>query len=635
MSDPEKFGLWITPIRLQPVTVSRYVAGMRLPPRPKLDWKPDGTPVDTRFGDIYYSVEDGLAESRAVFLRACGLPDRWRGRRQFTVAELGFGTGLNFLALWQMWQQERDGATWLHFVSFEGYPLDREDAARALKVWPELSELSQQLLANWPERAFGIHHVVWPEERLTLTLHIGQVEIALPDSDFEADAWFLDGFSPARNGEMWDDALWPLLAERSAPGAFAATFTVAGAVRRGLEAAGFQVAKQPGHGRKRERLEAVLDTDHAPVNLSKDRCQIAIIGAGIAGANVAHALRQRGAEVTVLDRATGPAEGTSGNPLALVMPRLDAGDTVEARLLVEAYLSACRTYRDLPGCETVDVTHLPKDSAEAERFQKVLSDPPLGLERLEALRGGGLLHKQAMLIRPSQLIPALLEGVAVHWADPVHLDVATRSVNGTIFDAIIVANGMDLAALCPWLRLTGRMGQVEHYRSPLAVSPSAIASGHYALASGHDRLWGATFEPVPAAGAATSMTARETNHEALQRLNPFWRVEADKASLNSRAGVRATTPDRLPVIGPLPDLAASIEALSNLRTGGATEASAVLHEGVHIAGGFGSRGFTWGPWAAAILATDILASPSAASRRARQAVAPERQIRRDLKRRLI
>ena len=173
---------------------------MRLPPRPDLIWKDDGTPVDPRVDDVYYSVEDGLAESRAVFLRGCDLPERWKDRPAYTIAELGFGTGLNFLATWQAWHASKPREGWLNFVSFEGYPLDVEDVERALRPWPELAELSNKLCANWPPRAKGVRQLIWPEERLSLSLHIGQIEETLPLSEFMADAWYLDGFSPAKNG---------------------------------------------------------------------------------------------------------------------------------------------------------------------------------------------------------------------------------------------------------------------------------------------------------------------------------------------------------------------------------------------------------------------------------------------------
>ena len=190
----------------------------RLLPHPEIDWKADGTPVARAVGDVYFTAGDGLAETRAVFLGGCGLPEAWAGRDRFVVAETGFGTGLNFLALWQMWRAHRPSPTArLHFVSFEGFPLRREDAARALSAWSDLSAEAEKLLACWPGPIRGVRQFDWPEEGISLTLHLGDISEMLPDSQFLADAWFLDGFSPAKNEAMWAEEMFPLIAARSAP----------------------------------------------------------------------------------------------------------------------------------------------------------------------------------------------------------------------------------------------------------------------------------------------------------------------------------------------------------------------------------------------------------------------------------
>ncbi|MCR9225019.1 MAG: FAD-dependent 5-carboxymethylaminomethyl-2-thiouridine(34) oxidoreductase MnmC [Hyphomonas sp.] len=608
---------------------------MRLPPRPDLSWKEDGTPVDDRVGDVYYSIEDGLAESRAVFLHGCGLPDAWKDRSSFTIAELGFGTGLNFLAAWQMWRDQRPSGAWLNFVSFEGFPLDREDAARALTPWPELAELTKRLCARWPIRAKGIQQITWPEERLTLTLHIGLIEETLPQSEFEADAWFLDGFSPAKNEAMWANSVWPDLAARTKPGARVATFTVAGSVRRGLAEAGFEVEKKPGHGRKRERLEARAPALLAPA-LVPSSPNIAIIGAGISGACLARRLIERGARVTVFDQAEGPALGTSGNPLALMMPRLDAADTAQARLLIDAYVSAQAFYRDRPGVAATETRHYPRDETEATRFQKLLADPPLGLEQLEAIRDGGLLHKHSMILDPSVLLPSLLQGVDVRWCETAEVDVSNRAVNGEEYDAIILATGWHMARFAEHLDLTGRLGQVESYTSEIEAPPSALASGHYALAAGTLRLWGATFADHDGRIPKVDPGARIENLEALDSLSPYWRTEAQNAEIKSRAGVRATTADRLPLIGALPDSERLIADRQTLeRQAWSITPNDYATDGIYVAGGYGSRGFTWAPWAAGILTAQLFHDPIPARREALHATVPNRQILRKLKRKLL
>ena len=611
----------------------------RLLTHPTIDWKDDGTPVAREAGDVYFTAGDGLAETRAVFLKGCGLPEAWTGRDEFTIAETGFGTGLNFLALCELWQANRPHPdAWLHFVSFEGFPLTRDDAARALNIWPELKPYADRLLAAWPGPIRRVHHEVWQDLGITLTLHLGDIHDTLPQSRFQADAWFLDGFSPAKNEAMWSSDLYGLIATRSKPGAVIGTFTVAGAVRRGLADAGFNVAKAQGHGRKRERLEATLlnpPTSAQDVyglrGSASTAKRIAILGAGIASASAAHALSVRGANVTVFDPA-GIASGASGNPLALLMPRLDAGDTVQARLLIDAYLAARQTYSGMDGAHETSVRQMPKDTAELSRFAKLLADPPLPLEDLEAISGGGLLHKRAMILEPQKIVASLLEGVRVQ-IGTVNIDLRNRTVNGETFDAIIMANAMSAIQQFDWLKLEGRLGQVEFVTGATRVEADALASGHYALALNDERLWGATFEKIPQdADATTSDTAREDNAEALKKLSPWWRRDAKDHQVTSRAAIRATTADRLPLIGAVPNLEAMLEAFSGLRTGRAAEADAPLLPGIFLVNGFGARGFTWGPWAGRILAAMCLGGPVAAEVSALEAISPSRLILRALKR---
>ena len=214
-----------------------------------LSWQ-DGVPVSTRFDDPYYSREDGLAETRHVFLDGCDLPARWQGCEAFTIAELGFGTGLNFCATLALWQQTVAPASHLHFVSFEMYPLTAAEIDRALTVWPDIAEQRAALVAAW--QGAGSIEI----GSVTLTVIAGDARNAVPAWDGRADAWFLDGFAPSRNPQMWEPGLLDAVARKSAPDAIAATYSVAGAVRRGLTGAGFTLERLPGYGRKREMLRA-------------------------------------------------------------------------------------------------------------------------------------------------------------------------------------------------------------------------------------------------------------------------------------------------------------------------------------------------------------------------------------------
>ena len=207
-----------------------------------LEWQGGVLPVSTRFGDPYFSVADGLAETRHVFLAGNGLPGRFSAG--FHIAELGFGTGLNLLATVMAWREAAAGS--LRYTSFEAYPLGAASIARALEAFPEARAVAGPFLAQW---AKGSRRIVL--EGVVADIIIGDARETLPAWDGKADAWYLDGFSPARNPELWSPDLMAAVARHTAPGGSFATYTAAGQVRRSLAAAGFQVERLPGHGRKR------------------------------------------------------------------------------------------------------------------------------------------------------------------------------------------------------------------------------------------------------------------------------------------------------------------------------------------------------------------------------------------------
>lgn len=209
----------------------------------QLIWRDAQVPVSQRFDDPYFSLENGLAETRHTFLAGNGLPGRFRPG--FHVAELGFGTGLNLLATWDLWRQSGQGGQ-LCFTSFEAFPMALPDMARALAAFPELQDVAQAMLAGLAETP---HQLDLPDLRFSLVL--GDARQTVPRWSGRADAWFLDGFSPAKNPELWEQPLLAAVHEHTAPGGTLATYTAAGFVRRGLADVGFTVARMPGYGRKR------------------------------------------------------------------------------------------------------------------------------------------------------------------------------------------------------------------------------------------------------------------------------------------------------------------------------------------------------------------------------------------------
>lgn len=566
---------------------------------PRLLWTEDDAPRSGRFDDVYFSREDGLAETRAVFLDGCGLPGAWSGRSHFTVAELGFGTGLNIVALLDLWKRTRPEGGRLHVFSIEGFPLTRDEAARALSAWPEVAETAQALLAAWPEPTPGFHRLDLPGFDAVVDLAIGEVADSLARWSGRADAWFLDGFAPSTNPAMWSDAVMDSIAARSAPGARVATFTVAGVVRRGLAERGFTVEKRLGHGRKRERLEA-----HAPGETRDPVApRVAIIGGGIAGAALARAFAALDIQPAVIEAEQAGA-GASGFPAALVTPRLDAGDHGIAALYAQALDRAGTLYAGVSGAVIqTGVLQLEQAPRDAGRHAKIAAqdlwpdgamqglDPAACTARLgEPVATGGLWMRDALALRPAPVLDSWLADADLLKAEVQQLSHDAGGwrlidADGGVIaeaDIVVLAAGWGAAALASSLPLSPVAGQADWVKGPATVP---VAWGGYAVPTGDGLLFGATHdrgvtEPV------VDPSATDRNLTTLRSRLPGLAGKVGSAgSPQARTAVRATTPDRLPLAGALGDR-------------------------LFVLGGLGSRGFCAAPLLAEHVAALATGAPS-------------------------
>jgi len=565
---------------------------------PHLTWTDDDEPRSGRFGDVYFSRDDGLAETRAVFLEGCGLPDAWAGRRHFTVAELGFGTGLNIAALLDLWSRTRPEGGRLHVFSIEGFPLTADEARRALGAWPELAEAALALTEAWPERTPGFHRVDLPGFHAVLDVAVGDVDWALDQWSGAADAWFLDGFSPALNPGMWSETVMDRIAARSAPGARVATFTVAGAVRRGLSERGFVVEKKPGHGRKRERLEARRDGAPAPDQAPR----VAVIGAGVAGAAVARALVASGITPVVIEGER-PGAGGSGFPAGLATPRLDAGDAAIAGLYAQALERARHLYDATPGAVlSRGVLQLPQAARDPARFDKIAAqslwrdgamsviDADAAADRLgEPTAEGGLMMADARVIQAAAILSAWLKAVPMITATVARIERGDAGwtlsdAEGRILaqaDAVVVTAGWGTAGLLADTGLSPVRGQADWVEGP--ASPG-VAWGGYVAPTGTGVLFGATHDR-----GDVTLEARDAdsarNLDALRARLPHLAAQAETGVRHRRVAIRATTRDRLPLAGRRAD-------------------------GLYLLSGLGSRGFCVAPLLGEHVAALIAGTPS-------------------------
>lgn len=545
-----------------------------------LFWREDGLPQSSLYGDVYFSSEDGLAEAQAVYLAGCGLPQAWDGRKRFTVAELGFGSGLNIAALLTLWKDRRPADGRLQIFSVEAHPMGAGDARRVLERWPQIAPAMEALLAAWPDPTPGFHRLDLPGFDAVFDLAILPADEALARWDGRANAWFLDGFSPALNPAMWTPDLMRAVAARSAPGARAATFTVAGAVRRALAEAGFVVERKPGFGRKRQRLEAVLPGRAGPTPAPR----VAVIGAGIAGASVARALEALGLAPDLFDGA-GRGAGASGNPAALVTPAFDAGEGARAKLYAQAFARAVRLFGGVDGAVIArGAVQVEATERDPRRFDAVAASPlfadlgRLNADQASARLGeaapGGLDIARALVVEPAAVLAAWTRapiGPAVERieaADGGWRLFAAGEDRGR-FDAVVLANGADMARLWPDAPLQPVRGQASWARA--AAPRVAAAFGGYAIPTRDGLLFGATHDRGDA-----EETLREADHarnlDLLAKGLPVLAASLEGRSLDGRARRRAATPDRMPMAGAAPGLA-----------------------GLFVLGGLGSRGFCTAP----------------------------------------
>lgn len=325
-----------------------------------ITWQDDGTPYSPDYDDVYFSRQGGMAETDHVFLRANDLQARWLAAEQdtdpgvFTVAELGFGTGLNFLSCWRLWQQTDCQRLRLHFISCEKHPLSHSALQQALSQWPELEDLSCELLAHYPDHSGGYHRLILRASgkqaaAVVLDLYYGNALDLLQQQsspDAHVDAWFLDGFTPAHNPELWSQDILTTVARLSKTGTTLSSYSVTGRVVRALRELNFAVEKRQGFGNKRQMLFASKTGNDNDSNAHNGHSAV-VIGAGLAGATAARALAERGVQVTVLEQMSDIAQGASGNSQAVVQMRLNRQADTHWQFHLHSYLYALRYYEDL------------------------------------------------------------------------------------------------------------------------------------------------------------------------------------------------------------------------------------------------------------------------------------------------
>jgi tRNA 5-methylaminomethyl-2-thiouridine biosynthesis bifunctional protein len=598
----------------------------------------DGVPYSAAYGDIYHPADGGAGQARHVFLQGCGLPDAWAGRTNFVVLETGFGTGLNFLTTWAAWREDPARPARLHFLSLEKHPFQAADLVRLHAQWPPFAVLSAELLANWPALTPGFHRIALDNGRVQLTLMLGDALDCLPQVQAAVDAFYLDGFAPGCNADLWQPGLFQELARRAMPGAVAATYTVAAPVREGLQRAGFVCEKRAGFGRKRHCLSARFAGKSRWVG-SALPAHVAVIGAGVAGAAVAHALAQRGVAVSVIERADAPARAASGNPVAVFRPVISRDDKLASRLTRAAFLHDLRAWAAFPltgmkggpvEWSRCGVLHLAKDRDAAAKLRQALADtaPPADFARwVEAgeaselanwpVAAPGVFYPTAGWVVPASVCRAWLDHASIRLmtacsaarVQAVATGWRVLDREGTVLadaDAVVLANARAALHLVPgqaWPLSTVR-GQITQLPAGSLPEIGRVISREGYVAPGPlQPLVGATYEHDDE-DTAPRRESDLANLARLEAILPGAAERFDAAAVSGRASLRATLPDRLPIVG----------AVSG-------------QSGLYVAAGYASRGVVWAGLLGEALADQMTQQPAPLEAELMQAIAPDRFIR--------
>ncbi|MGN8274022.1 bifunctional tRNA (5-methylaminomethyl-2-thiouridine)(34)-methyltransferase MnmD/FAD-dependent 5-carboxymethylaminomethyl-2-thiouridine(34) oxidoreductase MnmC [Pseudomonas sp. SMN5] len=641
----------------------------------QLDWDEHGRPRSRVFDDVYFSDQSGLEETRYVFLEQNNLAERFAAlpeNGRLVIGETGFGTGLNFLCAWQLFEQCAPAGARLHFVSVEKYPLSRQDLQRALALWPGLKLQADQLLAQYIAIHPGFQRLTLADGRVTLTLLIGDALEQLPQLDGQIDAWFLDGFAPARNPEMWTSELFAELARLAAPGATLSTFTSTGWVRRLLNAAGFKMKRTPGIGHKWEILRGVFlgwpEQTPAPVSAkpwyarptapSGERRAL-VIGGGLAGCASAASLAARGWQVTLLERHAALAQEASGNPQGVLYLKLSAHGTALSQMILSGFgytrrlLEHLQRGIDWDGC---GVLQLAFNQKEAERQAQLAAAFPAdllhGLDQPEAqarsgigLTCGGLFYPEGGWVHPPALCAWQASGSAIEVL-PHHEALELRRVDGqwqawdnerclASAPVVILASAAEIkrfepAAELPLKRIRGQITRLPQTARSQGLATVVCAEGYVAPPRLGEHTLGASFDfhsddltPTAAEHAGNLQMLEEISMDLVQRLDAD---ALDPKRLEGRAAFRCTSPDYLPIVGPLADRQAFTEVYSALSKDArqVPDQPCPWLDGLYVNSGHGSRGLITAPLSGELIAAWLDNEPLPLPRSVAEACHPNR-----------
>lgn len=517
-----------------------------------MGFMPD-VPRSEQFDDVYFNSEDGPGETAYVFLDGNNLPQAWQGAERFTIGETGFGTGLNFLLAWKLFDETAPAGAMLDYVSVEKHPLSVDQIRGALSQFSDrLSPYLEKFLSRYPIQVPGFHRIVF-DNRVALTLIFDDVNDALPEVDGHIDAWFLDGFTPSRNPDMWTERVFAEIARLSHRGTTLSTFTAAGFVKRGLAAVGFDMNKRKGFGFKWSMLTGVFGGQERPKIRKPDT--VGILGAGLAGCALTYVLSQYGVAPVLYD-PNGVASGASGNPMGLINPRLSAFRTAQSDFFTAAFAMAARELPLLPDTDyaACGSLHLATDDDKLKKIVRAQENwgwadthmSFLDAAAASVVAGVSITHPALFLPEGARVNPAKL--CAAYTKD------ARMVTDKPDAACMIYAHGAGVAsdpafAWLPVHTVRGQITQVTATTASAALKTNLCYGGYMAPAYHGSHVVGSTFQKW-----LTDTTPLEDDDRSnLDKLTEVVPIIPPLSVTGHRAALRLSSKDRFPVIGSVPD----------------------------------------------------------------------------------
>lgn len=650
---------------------------------PQLNFNSEGVPCSEHFQDPYFSLQDALQESQYVFLGANNVVERWSDEN-FVIAELGFGFGVNFTITSQAWIEQKSLNSHLHFISVEKFPLSKANLEQCYRQLGINSPFTEALIRQYPPCVQGTHRIEFNEYNLSLTLIFGDALHELERSDFLANVWYLDGFSPNKNPDLWSLEIARQIHRLTQEDGTFSTYSAASLVNRHFSEAGFTISKRPGFGKKREMLlgqkPSRTETSSFPLkekswlkNHSKTYSQKSaiVIGAGMAGVCISAALAKRKWNVTMIEKNESLASEGSGNANAILMPRLSVDHDLQSQLTLLGFLYSNRLFSKLASqysdfhWQQCGAIQIPRDQAQWERMQQIVSQKNIPDELLKSVSQqqasdissckvakSGWHIPLAGHVTPQQLCTTLVS----KYSDQINV-ITNREIHSIekkdsqwiaydhskdeihSAEIIIIANAhmTHQFSQTEWCQLNPKRGQVTYVsQEQCNIQPSTVicADAYVTPAVDSHIVIGATFITNDS-NTDIRQSEHDDNIAKLQTMIPDFTTD-DSSMLDGRAGIRAVSSDRMPIVGPVAnkelfDTTYQFAALGSTRE---TYPIPTYHDGLYLASGFGSRGLSWIPLCTEALACEINNEPSPLNKALLNSIHPNRILMKALIKRM-